>query len=105
MTGSLDTRRYRQLRARCLAECQASAVPCWLCAQPIDYTIPWRDPHTGQVNDDAFELDHLYPRSTHPELSEDYGNFRASHRSCNRERGNKMPRGGLGVPTRRWVLE
>ena len=93
MTGSLDTRRYRQLRARFLAECQASAVPCWLCAQPIDYTIPW------------FELDHLYPRSTHPELSEDYGNFRASHRSCNRERGNKMPRGGLGVPTRRWVLE
>lgn len=105
MNGRLDSRRYRGERTKFLAACKERGTPCWLCGQAIDYTIPWKDPHTGQINDDAFELDHLYPRSTHPELSEDPGNFRASHRSCNRERSNKMPRAGLGGLSRVWCSD
>jgi len=70
---------------------------CWLCGQPIDYTIT-------DINDDAvWEPDHLFPRSTHPQLAEDPGNLRHSHRGCNRTRGNKTTLVGLGTLTRNWL--
>lgn len=103
MGDGQTSRLYRKLRAIFRAQCAQTKAPCWLCGQPIDYNIPWRDPHTGHVNDDAFELDHLHPRSTHPEHAEDPGNFRPSHRACNRKRSNKMPSGGLGRISRNWV--
>ena len=70
------TRRYMKLRAIFLDGCKEANAPCWLCGQPIDYRIPHNDPVTGAVNREAFELDHAYPRSTHPELAEDPSNFR-----------------------------
>lgn len=81
MGDGQTSRYYRQARKHFRAQCAQNNRPCWLCGQPIDYTIPWKDPHTGHINDDAFELDHLYPRSTHPEYAEDPGGFRPSHRS------------------------
>lgn len=54
------------------------------------------------MNDEAFELDHLHPVSTHPELVKDPANFRASHRECNRNRGNKKAINKIGIPSRRW---
>lgn len=92
----LTSRRYRQLRADFRDTCAEDQTPCWLCSMPIDYDIPWPD-------DEAFELDHLYPRSTHPQHAEDPANFRASHRACNNKRGNKMPTGGLGNLGRQWL--
>ena len=62
----------------------------------IDYRVEWPD-------DEAFELDHLYHVSTHPEFAEDPAGFRASHRACNRKRGAKMHTGGLGATSRRWI--
>ena len=100
--GRLDSRRYRAMRKAFRDECEAVAASCWLCNQPIDYSIPWKDPLTGQINDDAFELDHLYSRSKNPELTLDKANFRPSHRSCNRAKSNKMPSGGLGSLKRKW---
>lgn len=82
------TRRYMKLRAIFLDECKEANAPCWLCGQPIDYRIPHNDPATGAVNREAFELDHAYPRSTHPELAEDPSNFRPSHRACNLKRSD-----------------
>ena len=75
--------------------CEAMDARCWLCGAPIDYLL--RDA------DDAFELDHYYPVSTHPQLCEDPGNFRPSHRSCNRARGNRPPRASLGTTSREWL--
>ena len=92
----LTSRRYRKLRKAFRAECEALNKPCWLCQQAIDYRIEWPD-------EEAWELDHLYPRSTHPELAEDPANFRPSHRLCNLRRGNKMPQPGLGSVKRRWI--
>ncbi|HJX77284.1 HNH endonuclease [Glutamicibacter sp.] len=97
MAGDGQTsRRYRQLRKAFLDACSDKQAQCWLCSMPIDYTIPWPD-------DEAFELDHLYPRSTHPEHAEDPANFRASHRRCNNKRSNKMQVGGLGTLKRNWL--
>ena len=103
MTKGQTTRNYRRLRRIFLTQCEQANSPCWLCGQPIDYRIPWQDPHTGHVNNDAFELDHAYPRSLYPELAEDPGGFRPSHRACNRQRSNQMSIAGLGAPTRKWT--
>lgn len=94
--GSIDTRAYRKLKTVFRAECAAADAPCWLCRMPIDYDLEWPD-------NDAFELDHLYPRSTHPEHTLDPANFRASHKRCNGSRQNKMPAGRIGTFTRRWI--
>lgn len=103
MGDGITSRRYRHLRKRFKEQCAQADAPCWLCGQPIDYTLARLDPYTNTVNDDAFELDHLYPRSTHPHLAEDPANFRPSHAGCNRERGNKNPKPGLGATSRTWL--
>lgn len=103
MGDGQTSRRYRADRKQYRTQCENTDARCWLCNQPIDYSIPWRDPYTGHVNDDAFELDHLYPRSKHPELAEDPAAYRPSHRACNRQRSNKLSLTGLGTPTRQWV--
>lgn len=91
------TRNMRKLRAAFHAECRDANEPCWICGQPIDYTAPATHP-------DAFELDHFYPVSTHPELAEDPANFRASNGSCNRSRGDTQPDDLLviGETSRAW---
>ena len=94
------TRRYMKLRKVFLAECEAVNAPCWLCGQQIDYRVPHKDPKTGAVNKEAFELDHAYPRSTHPELAEDPSNFRPSHRACNLKRSDgkgDLPMGSVSA--------
>jgi len=95
--GNITTRNYQRLRKIFRAECESNNAPCWLCGMPIDYSVEW--PHA-----DAFELDHFYPRSTHPELTEDRGNFRPSHRACNNERSNTSARDKLGTLTRQWII-
>jgi len=79
-----SSRRYQLLREQFKQDCWAEDARCWLCPFPIDYSA-------GQYEEDAFELDHYYPVSTHPELAEDPSNFRASHRRCNQVRGNAPP--------------
>lgn len=96
----VQTRAFNELRAEFRAQCVEEDAPCWLCGQRnIDYPAPFDD----YSNDDRFQLDHYWPVSTHPELQADPANFRASHAGCNRERGNKPPRPGLGIPSQVWV--
>src|SRR5699024_1749125 len=91
-----STRRYKKHRKDFREHSANTNAPCWLCKQPIDYRIEWPD-------DDAIELDHLYPVSSHPAHPEDPANFRAYHRLCNLQRSNRMPTGRLGNPSRKWV--
>ncbi|MFF2344234.1 HNH endonuclease [Pseudarthrobacter sp. NPDC058119] len=63
--------------------------PCWLCQQPIDYSLKSDDP-------DSLSVDHVKPRSTHPHLVDDPENMRPAHLRCNKQRGNRAPRPGLG---------
>ena len=78
-----------QLR-RIAAELKTRRGPCWICGQAIDYTLP----HTDEM---AFTVEHIMPRSTHPELENDPGNTVASHARCNKRRGNKPYGPSLGV--------
>ena len=97
MGDGQTSRRYRKLRREFRADQAASDAPCWICRMPIDSTTPWPD-------DEAWELDHLYPRSTHPQHAEDPANFRSSHRRCNGARGNSIAApSDIGTPSRDWI--
>lgn len=71
-------------------------IPCWICGQPIDYTI------RAGTEPMSHELDHYYPVSTHPHLQEDPANFRHAHRECNQRRGNRLQAADLGVSMPAW---
>lgn len=100
MAGDGKTsRRWREkIRPQFRAQCAKEHAACWLCTHSIDYAI------TDPNDDEVWEPDHLYPRSTHPELAEDPGNLRASHRACNRVRSNKQHTElhTLGTPKKNW---
>ena len=55
---------------------------CWICGQPIDYTL------APSSADTAWEPDHVLPVHKRPDLELDLNNIRASHRQCNRSRGD-----------------
>ena len=57
-------------------------APCHICGGKIDYfAAPSSTP-------DSYEPDHLVPVSMAPEKELDLNNIAASHRQCNRRRGN-----------------
>ncbi len=87
------SRNFRRLNANQ----RAKHLPCHICGQPIDYTLP----HDAEM---AYQYDHYHPLSTHPHLAEDPANGRSSHARCNKSRGNKPMSElvGLGVTSRDW---
>lgn len=75
---------------------KAKAV-CHICGQPIDYSIPASSAPL------AWEPDHIIPVSIDPSLELDLSNVKASHRNCNRTRGNGTNgENDLGVRSRIW---
>ncbi|MGB3301792.1 MAG: HNH endonuclease [Gordonia sp. (in: high G+C Gram-positive bacteria)] len=90
--------RYQQAKARYRRDCAAVSAPCWLCTEPIDYTLKYPD-------DRSWSLDHKTPVSDDQlgqQRALDPGNFRPSHLDCNQERGNRDPTLGLGAPSETW---
>lgn len=70
--------RRRRLRARV----RAQGLPCAICGQPIDYSLPAGDPM-------SYELDEIVPVSLGgSEL--DPANVQPAHRICNQRKGNKL---------------
>ena len=93
------TRAFVKGRDNFRDRCAAENACCWLCGMShIDYEAPYDD----YKNDDRFQLDHVYPVSTHPEMQHDATNWRASAAGCNRERGNGDPHPPLGLLSRQW---
>ena len=75
---------------------KARAV-CHICGQPIDYTCK------PSTTPDSWEPDHIMTVSKHPELELDLNNIRASHKRCNRARGdNSFTRRDIGMQSRIW---
>ncbi|QGZ16965.1 HNH endonuclease [Arthrobacter phage LittleTokyo] len=87
-----NSRTYKKLVAALRAERRPN---CWLCGQPIDYSLPKED-------GDSFSADHIKPWDTHPELREDYGNLAPAHLNCNKSRGKRAAPAGLGLLSREW---
>lgn len=81
-----------QLRKRMASQ----ELPCALCGQPIDYTLPAGHPM-------SFELDEIVPVSryreggyeTPEECALDPANHQPAHRICNQHKGNYMPKDGI----------
>lgn len=92
---ALDSGAYRALRRELRGTWAAAHTPCWLCGQPIDYTLRAGDPG-------AFELDHKLPRRTHPHLELDPRNCAPTHLRCNRGKGANVHNPVLGETTEAW---
>ena len=70
---------------------------CWICGQPIDYTL---EPSSA---DTSWEPDHVQPVHMRPDLELDLNNIKASHRACNRSRGDGTNGNNcLGQQSRIW---
>lgn len=75
---------------------KARAV-CHICGQPIDYSLP---PSSADV---AWEPDHVIPVAKRPDLELDMVNIKASHKRCNRARGDGTNgENNLGMQSRIW---
>jgi hypothetical protein len=98
----VDSRRMHLLRAeffeqgRRLDAAGDPAANCWICKQPIDYSVP------ANSSPDSHALDHYQPVATHPELQHDPTNFRHAHALCNSKRGKEAPSPGLGETVPAW---
>lgn len=72
-------------------------APCHICGQPINYFLQ------PSSCDEAYEPDHVIPVSKAPELELDLNNIKASHRRCNRNRGDGTNgENTIGMQSRIW---
>lgn len=76
--------RYKNYAARTALRKQVKSLglPCALCGQPIDYTLPVGDPW-------SYELDEIIPVSRGGSPT-DFNNVQPVHRRCNQKKGNKI---------------
>ena len=90
-----STAQHRKNRAELKHLTAEHQLPCALCGEAIDTTLPSDNP-------EAFEYDHRLPIKTHPELADDPTNGQPSHRRCNRNKGAGTAHPGLGDPSEVW---
>ena len=83
------------MRRRLRTNLAASHPPCWLCGQPIDYTLPGTDPA-------GFSVDHVQTYAAHRHLADEPGNLAAAHLRCNQGRGVRDPKPGVTATSRAW---
>jgi 5-methylcytosine-specific restriction endonuclease McrA len=83
-TRGRSTRRWRTIKRELRERAEAEGLPCWICTEPIDYTI------VDIFDDEVFEADHVLSRKTHPHLAEDPSNAAPSHRRCNNAKGEDV---------------
>ncbi len=68
-------------RRKVRAWLKAQGMPCHICGQPIDYSLPAGNPM-------SFEVDEIVPVSRGGSPI-DAGNVAPAHRICNERRGNR----------------
>lgn len=90
-----STAQHRKNRAELKKLTEEHQLPCALCGEAIDTTLP-------HIDLEAFEYDHRFPIKTHPELADDPSNGQPSHKRCNRSKGAGDARPGLGDPSEVW---
>src|SRR5664279_1864976 len=95
MSGRSDRHHLERTR-RLRRAVQKLALPCWLCDQPIDLSLDYRDPM-------SFTSDHVVPvsvamRNGATQAAALRGEMRPAHRSCNSSRGDGTARAPVSVP-------
>lgn len=110
-TGSAEPRSkgrtgrpWRRNRGRMVQRWRHNSTPCWLCGNPIDWDLPYRDPVSGAVNPMFGTVDHLDPISLGGKPL-DTARWAPAHMVCNARRGNCTAHqrvGPTGPASRRW---
>lgn len=73
-------------------ELRAKGLPCHICGQPIDYSLPASSPR-------CFVADHVNPLA----YGGDVYDIAPAHRECNGKRGTKAVRDVVVIPrSREW---
>lgn len=89
--------RWRYIRRIAWDRDRKDRAPCHICGQPIDYFL------RPSSCDDAWEPDHVIPVAKRKDLELDLNNIKASHRRCNRARGDGSGmENELGMQSRVW---
>lgn len=89
------TAQHRANRAALKKLTAENNLPCAICGQAIDTTLPRGHP-------EAFEYEHIKSIKTHPELADDPTNGQPSHKRCNGNKGTGDQRPGLGDTSEVW---
>lgn len=77
---------WERLQRRFKNECRMRNALCHLCVLRGDFESAVID-YTGKpLSPNAFEADHIKPRSQYPELRFVWNNLAPSHSRCNRQR-------------------
>lgn len=71
---SAQRKRHRQAIAR-------SRPACWICGNPVDYSLKWPDPM-------CFVVDHVLPLAKGG--SDDISNKKAAHNTCNSKKRARL---------------
>lgn len=80
-------------------EARANEEPCWLCGDPIDYSLL---DSKDTTNDGYPEMDHVLPVAKFPQHAADPANVKPSHRLCNGLRSDSMTASGTGQTSQDW---
>ena len=89
--------RWPYIRAQAWNRDKKARAVCHICNEPIDYFVP------PSSTPDSYEPDHVVPVHMRPDLELDLGNIKASHRRCNRQRGDGTNGTNIiGERSRRW---
>lgn len=94
-----STHKYKSAAAKFRKLCAQKGAGCWLCNQPIQYSLKF--PHPG-----SYSTDHSIPAEERPDLFFDTNLWRPAHFSCNSARGGQNDDingpAALGVPSEIW---
>lgn len=81
-----DNYSWDQLARKFKAQCRMRNALCHLCIIRGDIENALIDYGAKPLSPNAFEADHIKPRTTHPELRFIWANLAPSHSRCNRQR-------------------
>ena len=89
--------RWPYIRAQAWNRDKKARAVCHICNEPIDYFVP------PSSTPDSYEPDHIIPVHMRPDLELDLTNIKASHRRCNRQRGDGTNGTNvIGERSRKW---
>ena len=96
--GSMSrSSRWPYIRAQAWNRDKKARAVCHICGEPIDYFVP------PSSTPDSYEPDHIIPVHMRPDLELDITNIKASHRRCNRQRGDGTNGTNIiGERSRKW---
>lgn len=96
MQRSKNTSKWQRVRRLAWDRDRKARAVCHICGEPIDYSLP------ASSAPRAWEPDHLVPYAKNPNLELDLCNIGASHKECNRRRGNGTHDNDIGMRSRLW---